>query len=103
MVVGDWPRHRARDADVSVRVVFAGEASPLPVMTVRLFVRPGPSRLIAISLFFGKGRRSDTSEHGCTALRIELLHALFIGGFAGGGRSLVGLDAGNIRGTVDVP
>lgn len=43
------------------------------------------------------------SQDSGAPFSIELLHALLIGSFTGGSGGLVGLDAGDVVGIVDVP
>jgi hypothetical protein len=92
---------RSCKTDVPVGIIFASQLSPLPV--VAMLAVGVPSASIVTILFVRQRRRCLASEDGSSSGGIDLLHALLAGGFAGGGSSLVGLDAGDVVGIVDVP
>jgi hypothetical protein len=64
-------------------------------------VLPSPALFGAIFVRQWWGR--SASQYGGASSSVELLGALVSSGFAGGSSLLVGLDAGNVGRTVDVP
>lgn len=60
-------------------------------------------RLSILGHVLWQWRGGLASQDSGAPFSIELLHALLIGSFTGGSGGLVGLDAGDVVGIVDVP
>src|SRR5712672_2921223 len=102
---GIFARHRSslRQPNIAISVILAGKTATFAVLP-ELSPFRSPTRLLGLfRLFFRQRRRSHATEDSDTTLSIELLHALFLGSFAGSSGGLVGAHASDIGGIVDVP
>lgn len=97
----------SRDAELEIGVVFVGAFSFLSFPSgyggFCGGAAPGIMGTGAWRPFYGEGAGLLPAQDLDSALRVDFLHALFFGGFFGGGGGFIALDFGDIVLVVDIP
>jgi hypothetical protein len=88
---------------VHISIVLARKLPFLPIVSAFAPTMITLPSAILLCLFLWQWRWSLASKYGGTSLSIELLHALVMRSFAGGGGLLICLDTSNVDSVVDVP